>query len=325
MATVFAFGKSVVDFVFRVDRLPDAALKYRTNDAGITGGGCAANAAVAISRLGGTARLGARLGDDPLSELNLRELLRENVNLDFVRQEKGGRAPFSSVAIDPAGERQIVNFRGSGLAEDPSWLSHAPDSDAFLVDTTWIPGTAQVLDRASRIDRKRIVDGDAPAPPEVLRKASHIAFSRQGLGRADRREKPAGRAPRRSGRLFGVDLRYRRVERRVSDEPGETGENPGIQRGSQEHACSRRRLAWRIRAKACRGGKRRRCHPVRECRRRPKVRVPRWTRVLSVQARGGTAFATGRMIRTARFSLHQRLPRACSPRFGTAAPEAHVF
>ncbi len=181
MANVFVSGISVVDFVFRVACLPDEPMKYRTHDAEIAGGGCAANAAVAIRKLGGTAMLATRLGDDLVSELNFRELRKEKVNLDFVQREKGGRAPFSSVSIDPEGERQIVNFRGAGLIEDPSWLDSAPDSDAFLVDTTWVSGAARILDRARKLGRAGIVDGDAPAPLEVLRKASHIAFSRQGL------------------------------------------------------------------------------------------------------------------------------------------------
>ena len=181
MASVFAFGISVIDFIFRVDRVPDAALKYRTWDAEISGGGCAANAAVAIGKLGGAAMLATRLGDDPVSELNLRKLREANVNLDFVRRRKGGKSPFSSVAIDSAGERQILNFRGADLTEDPTWLDDAPDADAYLVDMTWIPGTDRVLDRARSLGRRSVVDGDSPAPMQVLRKASHVAFSKQGL------------------------------------------------------------------------------------------------------------------------------------------------
>ena len=74
MTQVFLAGMAVVDFVFSVDQLPDKAEKYRASDAHIVGGGCAANAAVAIARLGGEATLAACLGDDALGDLIISDL-----------------------------------------------------------------------------------------------------------------------------------------------------------------------------------------------------------------------------------------------------------
>ena len=41
-------GVAVIDMVMNVDEIPTKAEKYRANDAIVVGGGCAANAAVAI-------------------------------------------------------------------------------------------------------------------------------------------------------------------------------------------------------------------------------------------------------------------------------------
>ena len=62
MTNVLCCGVAVVDFVFAVQEMPREPIKYRATDARIIGGGCAANAAVAINRLGGKAWLAARLG-----------------------------------------------------------------------------------------------------------------------------------------------------------------------------------------------------------------------------------------------------------------------
>ena len=57
MARVLCVGSSVVDLVFRLDALPSEAGKLKASDARLIGGGCAANAAVAVARLGGEPRL----------------------------------------------------------------------------------------------------------------------------------------------------------------------------------------------------------------------------------------------------------------------------
>ena len=74
--SILVAGVAVIDFVFEVDTMPDRPQKYRARDAYITGGGNAANAAVAISRLGGRSMLAARLGDDAIADLILDSLHR---------------------------------------------------------------------------------------------------------------------------------------------------------------------------------------------------------------------------------------------------------
>jgi len=181
MANVFLTGMAVVDFVFSVDEMPKQAEKYRADNAVVVGGGCAANAAVAIARLGGQATLAARLGSDQLGDLIIADLEKENVQTKFVRRSEDGRSAFSSIYVDKRGERQIMNFRGANLDNDADWLDGAPKSDAFLTDSRWVEGAIKSMELARMQGVPGIVDAEDPVDPEILKLASHVAFSRQGL------------------------------------------------------------------------------------------------------------------------------------------------
>jgi sulfofructose kinase len=181
MARVFVLGTAVVDFILSVDSFSAEGNKTTADDARIVGGGCAANAAVAIERLGGDATLAARFGQDAIADLVLSELAAEGVRTDIIYKSSGARSSFSSVLIDSTGARQIVNFRGSGLTEKTDWLIQMPAADAILVDSRWTNGALFALEMAKKRGIYGIVDAEAPVDPAILARASHVAFSRQGL------------------------------------------------------------------------------------------------------------------------------------------------
>jgi sulfofructose kinase len=181
MAKVLCVGSAVVDFVFHLETLPDLPQKYGTEDAMLVGGGCAANAAVAIARLGGDAVLGARVGDDRIGDMILADLAAEGVDVANVTRNPGGRSSYSSVYIDAAGERQIVNFRGAGLVLDTSWFPAVTGVDAVLTDTRRVEAAIAALKLARARGVPGIVDGEEPIDPEILVQASHVAFSMQGI------------------------------------------------------------------------------------------------------------------------------------------------
>lgn len=180
MVDVLVAGVAVADFVMKVSEFPRQAKKYIANDATFSIGGCAANAAVAISRHGGTARLAARLGQDDLGALIVATLEREGVDLSLSDRRAGAQSSFSSVIIDAAGERQIVNFRGTGLAETIE-LSSAPRPGAVLADNRQPALVAAAVDAARSWGVPCIIDAEAPVTASALHGATHIAFSLQGL------------------------------------------------------------------------------------------------------------------------------------------------
>jgi sulfofructose kinase len=181
MARVLCVGSSVVDFVFRLEVLPTRPEKLRAAEARMVGGGCAANAAVAVARLGGEAWLAARLGDDAVGRMVVEGVEAEGVDCSLVRLSPGGRSAFSSVYVDAEGERQVVSFRGEGLDDSPDLIAGAPALDAVLADTRWTPGNLAALELAKARGIPGVLDAEAPIDPALLAVASHVAFSRQGL------------------------------------------------------------------------------------------------------------------------------------------------
>lgn len=180
MTQVLVVGLAVVDMLFEVTEMPLKAEKYIASDASMVGGGGAANAAVAISRLGGHARLAARIGDDLFGDLIVSQLAAESVDCSLIQRSLSARSSFSSVLVDQHGERQIVNFRGSGLSDDPSAIA-ALEVDAVLADTRWHAGTIEAMKLARRSGVPGVIDAEAPVPGEAIALASHVAFSMQGL------------------------------------------------------------------------------------------------------------------------------------------------
>ena len=185
MTLVLCTGVSVVDFVFSVGEMPREAIKYRSTGSVIVGGGCAANAAVAVARLGGEAWLAARIGDDVIADMILKDLQGVNVDTSLIQRYVGKRSQFSSIFVTPDGERQIVSYRDLTISQDPKWLEDAvlPKFDAVLADTRWARGTAAAMIRARKSGKPGIIDGEAPFAEamEALPLATHIALSRQGI------------------------------------------------------------------------------------------------------------------------------------------------
>ncbi|MEL6600191.1 MAG: PfkB family carbohydrate kinase [Pseudomonadota bacterium] len=179
MTSIFLVGMAVADFVFDVEEMPRTAEKHRATGARIVGGGGAANAAVAISRLGGTAHLAGRLGTDPVGDVIASGLEAEGVDLSQTSRTAGAVSSYSSVFIGRDGERQIVNFRGAGLPDRPAWST--PPVDAVLVDTRWEAGALEAMNLANTRGVPGVVDAEAPVPLPVIAAASHVAFSMQGL------------------------------------------------------------------------------------------------------------------------------------------------
>ncbi len=191
MAKILVSGLAVLDFVFQVDKMPAKPDKYRAQEAVVSYGGGAANAAVAIARHGGTACLAARLGEDEIADIILNKLKLENVDTSLVTSTENGRSSFSSVYVDCEGERQIMNFRGSGLTQDLAWMDTAPQVDAVLADNRWNPGTAKAMAIARKRDIPGVIDGEAPVDEASIRQATHLAFSKPGLEALTGEKEPA--------------------------------------------------------------------------------------------------------------------------------------
>lgn len=189
MARVLLSGIVVLDFVFKVEKFPDQASKYLTNDMAISLGGCAANAALAVSRLGGRASLATRCGEDLVADQLIGILNAANVQTDFVRRLTGCQSSVSSIFIDAEGERLIQHFRDPSLLADADWIEQAlsayePNAfDAALSDTRWPEAACMLMTLAKSRGVPGVLDVEANDDDLAVayRNASHIAFSAEGL------------------------------------------------------------------------------------------------------------------------------------------------
>lgn len=185
MSRVLCVGHAVQDYVFRLPHLPDRGEKYRATNFMTVGGGPAATAAVAIAKLGGSAALAARVGDDPIAAAIEMELAGFGVDCRHLRRMGGCSSSLSAVFVDDAGERMIVNHTDPRLPKAPQWLDSIPldGIDAVLADTRWPEGAGAMLARAKQAGLPAVLDADVPVPKDaaLLQRATHAAFSAPGL------------------------------------------------------------------------------------------------------------------------------------------------
>jgi sulfofructose kinase len=150
---------------------------------------------VAIARLGGQARLVARLGDDAAGDSIAGELRDWGVDVSTIGRLPGARSPVSHVTVDGKGERQITHFRGVGLDVVPEWISldALADVSCVLVDMGWWPGANRIVELARAAGIVSVLDADLTADVRsagLLELVDHAVFSQAALARMSGREDP---------------------------------------------------------------------------------------------------------------------------------------
>jgi sulfofructose kinase len=184
MSNVLCVGIATLDYIYGVETLPTEGRKYRAAALEVLGGGIAANAAVAVARLGGRASLVTRLGDDIAGDAIRAGLGDEHVDLDLCRPLAGRRSPVSAIMVDRGGERMIVSYSDAELPALPDWVPSSLPAGVGCVlgDTRWEEGALQIFREARKAGVPALLDGDRkPADPALLDAATHIAFSEVGL------------------------------------------------------------------------------------------------------------------------------------------------
>jgi sulfofructose kinase len=183
---VICLGLSALDQVWRVERrFSGGGEKIRSLDYSTLGGGMAANAAVAVAKLGGSAAFWGRGGDDAAGREMRAALAAERVDVENLRLFADGRSSVSGIIVDSSGERQIVNFRGF-FPEAADWLplGEVARASAVLADPRWVEGAAALFGKARALGIPTILDGDV-AGAEVFERllplTDHAIFSEPAL------------------------------------------------------------------------------------------------------------------------------------------------
>jgi sulfofructose kinase len=200
---------SALDAIYRVPAIPALPTKVLATGFTECGGGMAANASVAIARLGGEASYWGRVGADELGARILRQLADEGVNVATVRQIPGCISPSAAILVADDGERLICAYNDPLLDHDAAWLprDRVAGFDAVLADVRWPAGAAVVLDAARMAGLPAVFDGDS-GPPSALadlaRRATHVVYSEPGLALASGAHTPGEGLARLDAALAGV-------------------------------------------------------------------------------------------------------------------------
>jgi len=191
--TLLCVGLTVADLVADLPGPLEPGMKQFVPSLRTAFGGPATTAAAAAARLGAEVRLVAPVGDDARAEELRAALAAAGVATDGLVTRTGVATATSLVLVTPDGERTIVNatpdaLRGPlGPDAAATLRAAAASSDAVLADVRWPAAAALALSAARTAGRPAVLDLDRAPAGELglvsglVRAASHVAASRDGL------------------------------------------------------------------------------------------------------------------------------------------------
>ena len=183
---MIAVGAICNTTIYRVDHVPSLPAKLLASAMTQVVDGMALSAAYALVRLGGSAKIWARVGDDELAVSMRHSLAAEGVDTRGLHTVAGTLTSQATVIVDRHGDRLVVPFHDPHVDKSPSWLplDEMADADFVHCDTRWVEGAEAALKAARARDIPCMVDGDV-APLESLQRlvplADYAVFSDAGL------------------------------------------------------------------------------------------------------------------------------------------------
>jgi len=182
---VLCAGIAVEDFLFKVNRFPEPGTKVYADAFIATTGGCAANAALAVTRLGGRARFAGPIGTDDASKRFAEGLAGAGVDISGLARIDGGSISISGIFIDASGEKVVATRRGEKLAEarPPDAAALVADVDIVVADNRFPDFVAPICKAARSRGIPVVLDVDraTQADDPLFDLASHVIFSSEAL------------------------------------------------------------------------------------------------------------------------------------------------
>ncbi len=184
---ILCAGIAVQDIIMKVENFPAPGTKVAASEFVTTGGGCAANQAVAIARLGGRIAFAGPLGgdNDAVSIRILTDLKAEGIDCSGAVRVDGGTASVSLILLDAEGEKTIATRRGVKLGNvlpvDAAKL--VSDADAVSVDNRFPEFVLAVCRAASARKIPIVVDLDQATKPDdpLLALGTHVIASAEAI------------------------------------------------------------------------------------------------------------------------------------------------
>jgi ribokinase len=126
-------GNINADLLYTLPRAPLPGETLLADGLRLGPGGKAANAAIALARLGARPLLIGCVGEDPLGSLVLDALRREGVAADRIVRRADALTGVASVFVAPHGENAIVTYLGANLRLSPRELPDLKGCGALLM------------------------------------------------------------------------------------------------------------------------------------------------------------------------------------------------
>ena len=183
---LISVGHAALDRIYRINAFPPEPTKVRALESIETGGGMAANAAVAAARLGAKVELWSRVGDDNAGAIIKAGLRAEKVDIRALESFEDARTSTSAIIVDGHGERMIVGMRDTSIPSSTSWLplERVTGADVVLADLRWLEATRTAFARARKEGIPTVLDADLGARealPDLLRETDYAIFSAPAL------------------------------------------------------------------------------------------------------------------------------------------------
>jgi len=167
MSDIMCIGIIVLDAVGKpIDRNPDRGGLVLFDTLGLHLGGCASNAATDLCRMGLSAGVVGKLGKDPLGEIVVDQLNRDNVDTTHVVFDPDVNTSFTFVMVDSKGERSFYHTMGANAVFDACDVSDDAIDAAKIVFVAGVylmekfdrGGAVDVVRRAKRAGKITAMD-----------------------------------------------------------------------------------------------------------------------------------------------------------------------
>ena len=167
MADILCIGIIVLDAVGKpIDRNVEKGSLVLFDRLGLHLGGCASNAATDLCRMGLSAGVIGKLGKDPLGEIVVEQLTRDQVDTTHIVFDPEVNTSFTFVMVDSHGERSFYHTMGANAVFDASDVSDDAIAESKIVFVAGVylmekfdrGGAAEVVRRAKAAGKTTAMD-----------------------------------------------------------------------------------------------------------------------------------------------------------------------
>lgn len=157
MLDVLCLGIMVADVLARpVRELPGRGRLVLADHMELHTGGCAVNTAIALAKLGLSAGVIGKVGQDDFGDFILRDLKRCGLEVSGIKRTPEANTSGTMVLVEPDGERRFIHYLGANaelVEEDLDWRLIEESRILHIAGSLVMPGidggpTADILRRA---------------------------------------------------------------------------------------------------------------------------------------------------------------------------------